>query len=191
MESGLLAVKEKFNLKGHFTILRHPAGSVSKFLKLIKAGRIEEFLALQRQGEIAAEQDNTIMSGSGTGTDILGQWFGSTYLVAQGASVVPIGINYGAIGTGSTTPTTADTQLTTEYARASISFYQNSGFILPTLQFFFSDAQLANGSYPECGLFANATATANSGNIFNHALFSTPYAKTAGTDTTVQVAISI
>lgn len=191
MESGLLSLKEKLNLKGHITILRHPAGSVAKFLELIRQGRIEEFLALQRQGEMAAETDNMIMGGSGTGTDIIGQWIGSSYLVAQGLTVVPIGINYGAIGTGSAAPTAADTQLAAEYARTTVSFYQNSGFILPTLQFFFSDAQLANGTYPEFATFANASAAANSGNIFNRALFNTPYAKTGGTDTTVQAAFSI
>ena len=186
-----IATTERLGLKGHITIRRHPAGSIEKFQQLIKAGRTEEYLELLNHGEVAAEQDNTIMQGSGTGLDIIGQWLGYQYVQANGGTPVPVGINYGAIGTGNTAPTVSDTQLTTEFARSLISFYQNTAFTTAVLQFFFSDAQLNNQTYNEVGIFANATATANSGNIFNHALIGGGFAKTAGTDTTVQVSITL
>lgn len=186
------ALKENLKLKGRVIIRRHPAGSIEKFKQLIKEGRNEEYLALLEKGEIAVDQQNLIMEGAGTGTDIIAQWLASSYLLAQALVPVPVGINYGAIGTGATAPAIGDTQLTTEFARASISFYQNnSSYSLPTMQFFFSDSQLTNQTYPEFGCFANATGAANSGNIFNHALFASAYVKTAGTDTTCQVSISL
>ena len=99
-------------------------------------------------------------------------------------------INYGALGTSSTTPSTADTKLGAEVARTVLSLGTVSSNVA-TLQFFFPDANLTNGTYNEFGAFVDASATANSGQIFNHILFGTPYTKTSGEDTTVQLLITI
>lgn len=96
-------------------------------------------------------------------------------------------INYGAIGTSSTAVTTADTQLGTETLRTTVAFGQNVSNTQAKVQFFFTDTLLANGTYREFGTFVDGTASANSGRLFNHALFSTPYVKAGGTDTTVEV----
>lgn len=128
---------------------------------------------------------NLIMLSANHGRDILVQWL----IAAFTATTVPTGINYGAIGTGQTAPALTDTQLTTETVRSSPSAATNNGLGQAQLQFFFPDANLANGTYYEFGTFIAGTASANSGYIFNHALFSTPYAKTTGTDTTVEVDI--
>lgn len=77
-------------------------------------------------------------------------------------------INYGALGTGSTTPTNADTQLQTEVFRitvASSSFTTNTAF----LDFFYTKAS-TNGTYNEFGTFIDGSGTANSGQMFTHAL---------------------
>ena len=57
------------------------------------------------------------------------------------------------------------------------------------LQFFFPDAVLANETYYECGSFISGSSTIGSGNMFNHALFATPYSKSAGTDSTLEIDI--
>lgn len=77
-------------------------------------------------------------------------------------------INYGALGSGSTTPTNADSQLTTEVFRkvvASASDTDNVAFI----DFFYSKAD-TNGTYNEFGTFIDGTGSANSGQMFTHAL---------------------
>ncbi len=125
---------------------------------------------------------NLIMVGTLTGYDLLVQYLG-------GAGVSG-GINWGAIGTGSTTPDVTDTQLTTEFARVNNPVFTDSANRTAKLAFYFPDATLTNQTYHEFGTFVGATVTANSGHIFNHALFSSPYVKTAGNNTTVEVDIA-
>ena len=129
-------------------------------------------------------QDNLVMQGSSTGTDLIIQRL-------LGTNTYSLNINYGAIGSGSTAPAISDTKLTTEVARTTVAYSQRSSATAAMFQFFFPDSVLANGTYPEFGMFVDATATANSGQIFNHALFTTSYTKVAGTDTTVEVDLSI
>jgi len=77
-------------------------------------------------------------------------------------------INYGALGSSSTAVANADTQLGTEVFRkvvASASYTNNVAFI----DFFFAKAD-TNGTYQEFGTFIDATGTANSGQMFTHAL---------------------
>jgi hypothetical protein len=50
---------------------------------------------------------------------------------------------------------------------------------------------LANGTYYECGSFIGGSSTIGTGNMFNHALFSSPYSKSSGTDTTLEIDITI
>jgi hypothetical protein len=50
---------------------------------------------------------------------------------------------------------------------------------------------LANTTYYECGSFIGGTSTIGSGNMFNHALFSSGYSKSAGTDTTLEIDIAL
>lgn len=77
-------------------------------------------------------------------------------------------INYGALGSSSTAVANGDTQLGTEVFRkvvASASYSTNTAFI----DFFYSKAD-TNGTYQEFGTFIDGTGTANSGQIFTHAL---------------------
>lgn len=134
---------------------------------------------------IAVEQHNLIMTGSLTGRDLFVQ------LLLGAASAFTGGINYGALGTSSTTPASTNTQLGTETARTVVSFSQDFGFNEAIIQFFFPDSTLTNATYYECGTFFNGSAGANTGNIFNHALFGTPYIKTSGVDTTLEVDITL
>lgn len=75
-------------------------------------------------------------------------------------------INYGALGTNTTAPTAADTQLGTETYRNLVASQTNSANVAYITLFF--SATECNGTYKEAGLFSNATGTANSGVIFSH-----------------------
>lgn len=101
-----------------------------------------------------------------------------------------LGIGWGELGTGNTTPMNTDTALTTPTNRAPVSYAADLGFNEAQLQFFFPDAVLTNQTYYECGSFVGGGSALGSGNLFNHALFATPYVKTAGTDTTLQISFS-
>jgi hypothetical protein len=92
---------------------------------------------------------------------------------------------------GSISPSAGDTALQTPTNRAAASYAYDSGFDEAIVQFFFPDITLANETYYEAGSFIGGTSSIGSGNMFNHALFVTPYSKSAGTDTTLEVAISI
>lgn len=127
-------------------------------------------------------QKNLIMQSSNHGKSLLvDRLIGNTLYTTI--------INYGAIGTSATPVAISDTQLGAEIARATVAFSQNTSNTTAVLQFFFADANLANGTYYEFGTFIDGTAVANSGQLFNHALFASAYTKAAGTDVTVEVDI--
>ena len=107
-----------------------------------------------------------------------------------GMNTYSLNILYGEIGTGSTTPTLADTALTTPTNRAAVGFQQDYGSTDAVFQFFFSNSQLANQTYNEFGTFVDGTSTIGSGQLFNHALLSPAYEKVSGQDTTIQVDFS-
>ena len=101
-----------------------------------------------------------------------------------------LNIQYAELGTGSTTPTVADTTLTTPIARAAYSLRTITSNVA-SFQFFFPDGSLANNTYNEFGVFVDGSLTLSSGQMFNHALFTSPYVKASGKDTTVQLDITI
>ena len=99
-------------------------------------------------------------------------------------------VDYLDIGTSSTTPTAADTNLTAGVARAAkVTGTRISNTL--TLNFYFTDVGLANGAYWEVGLFSDATATLGNGRLRNHALFGTVLNKGTGENITVEVALTI
>ena len=127
----------------------------------------------------AVKCPNLIMDSSGYGLDIIIQRL-------VGINTYSLNINYAELGTGSTAPTLLDTGLTAPTNRAAVGFQQDYGQTDAILQFFFADSQLANTTYPECGTFVDGTSTIGTGQIFNHALLSPTFTKTAGTDATLQ-----
>jgi hypothetical protein len=86
------------------------------------------------------------------------------------------GVQYFAVGTGSGTPTSGDTQLFTEvFRKAPTTTLITGNSLLITTAF---QASEGNFTYTEAGLFGNgATSTANSGTLFAHATYA--YAKTS------------
>lgn len=77
-------------------------------------------------------------------------------------------INYGAVGTGTTAVSEAQTQLVTENTRKLIASITNSTITGYITQFY--TAAEAVASLKETGLFSNASATANSGIMVARAL---------------------
>ena len=130
---------------------------------------------------------NMIMQGSNIGKDLIVQKLIAAY---TGTDPYTLHITHGAIGTSATAPTTADTQLGAESARVSLTYAQDSSYNEAVMQFFFPDSVLANTTYYEFGVFVDGTTAPNSGQLFNHALFGTPYSKSPGVDTTVEVDIT-
>lgn len=179
--------KEGLTVSGEIIIRSHPAGTLHLYQTLVELGKLDQAQALLADGKIEVEQHNLIVDSSNYGIDILVQYLISAY---NGSFAFPLGIAWGEIGTGTTTPASSDTGLTTPTNRASVTYAFDDGFNTAALQFFFPDAALANGTYYECGTFIGGTSTIGTGNMFNHALFASPYSKSAGTDSTLEVDIS-
>jgi hypothetical protein len=175
---------EPLKLTGRVIVRSHPAGTIHLYETLVKMGRLELARELLADGKIEVDQKNIVVASLNYGFDILVQFLISAY---TGSFAFPLGIAWGEIGTGTTAPTSADRELTTPTNRTSITYAADLGFTEAQTQFFFPDATLANTTYTEFGTFIGGTSTVGSGNMFNHALFSSPYSKSAGSDTTVEV----
>lgn len=132
---------------------------------------------------LAYEGKNLIVSASGYGRNIVARRLG-------GDNTYSLNITHGEIGTGSTAPANSDTALTTPTVRVAITSADIINNVV-TLRFFFSDGSLSNGTYYEFGTFIDGNATIGTGQMWNHALFGSPYAKAAGQDTTVDVEIDV
>lgn len=174
---------ESPQLIGKVIVRSHPAGTIDRYHELSKMDTGAAQTLLQA-GKIEVSQTNLIVQSFNYGFDILVQYLISAF---TGSFAFPLGIAWGEIGTGATAPSSGDTALTTPTNRATISYGADSGFNTAIVQFFFPDAVLANTTYQEFGTFVGGSSTIGSGNLFNHALFSTPYSKSAGVDTTVEV----
>lgn len=97
-------------------------------------------------------------------------------------------VNYGALGTSSTAVNAADTQLTAEVARKLFARRTRTG-AQANFDFFYSQAD-TSGTYQEFGLFIDGTASANTGQLFNH-LLTGGWTKTNTEAMTVSVQINI
>lgn len=126
---------------------------------------------------------NLIMLGANTGKTIILQRL-------IGVNTYSLNLSHADMGTGSTAPSAGDTTLQAPVARAAVASGSISGNVA-TLQFFFADANLANGTYREFGSFIDGTGTVSTGKIFNHALFGVPYVKASGEDTTIEMQVTI
>lgn len=96
-------------------------------------------------------------------------------------------VNYGAVGTSTTTPAAADTQLGAEVARTTV-YSRGRASNVTTLQFYF-DPTTANGALKEFGAFVAGTSTANSGTLFDHAAIDVT--KTSLNSLIVQLTITV
>ena len=102
------------------------------------------------------------------------------------------GVTWLAIGTGLTAPAITDTQLTTETARKAVAtpVYRVSNRL--EIKGYFPSAN-CNVFVKEVGLFGHSTAsaTANSGDLFNHALLSKDNSGASPVDLTFYIIVTI
>ncbi len=201
-----IEIKEKIskrNIEGIIRAKTYKAGTFDKIFpimekarELLKEGKKTEACAMKANADKILKRyqigekilgHNLVMTAANIGTDLIIQSLNG-FLVAP---VYYCAINYGAVGTNATTPTATDIQLGTESARTPVSWSQDVSYNQLQLQFFFADGVLSNTTYYEFGSFVAANSAANSGQIFNHALFGTPYVKTSGVDTTIELDITI
>ncbi len=180
-----ILTKEKTGITGIITIRRYRAGFTKQAEELIERNAFAELESLKKEFflSVALIQKNLVVSSSNRGRNVLCQWL-------AGVGTYAIGINYGEMGTGSTAPANSDTALATPVKRVAPTTYAISNNIL-TLQFFFSDAVLPNNTYYEFGTYIAGSSTLGTGQLFNHVLFSSPYVKASGEDTTIEVDFTI
>lgn len=155
---------EKSGIKGRVRIITKKAGT-------------EKVLS------ISDWTDNLVVRGTDTGMDLILDRLNSN-------NTYSLNVNYADIGTSATAVAITDVALNAGAVRGAKAYGSISANVL-TLQFFFPDATLTNITFREFGCFVDGTSTAGTGQMFNHVLFASPYTKTSGTDTTVEVQFTI
>lgn len=181
-------IGNRVGISGLVTVRRHPAGTIEKIKDLHALGQHVEAQKLLKNGEVAARQKNLVVDSANCGIDLLIQWLVSGL---NTSIAYPIGPQWGEIGTGTNAATLADTALQTPTLREPLSYAVDTSFNEAQLQFFFPDASLANGSYTEFGTFVSTSSTIGAGQLFNRALFASPYSKSGGNDTTIECDLTI
>lgn len=94
---------------------------------------------------------------------VVSTWYSNIMAVINGESGATAVINYGAVGTGTNSPASSDTQLQTELERVTVYDNSRSANVL-TVTFYYDETQ-ANGSIKEFGVVAGGTSTANTGTL--------------------------
>ena len=162
--SNIENVNDSFNLKGKFRVIT--TDSIT--------------------GEVIATTPfyhNLVMDGTDTGFNLL-----LKRLI--GTTTYSLNISHLDIGTNATTPALSDTTaLTGVVARAEKATATISGSSA-TFRFFFADAELANGTYQDVRMVIDGTATLGTGQLFNRALFGSPYTKGANQNSTFEWVIN-
>ena len=160
--------------------------NIEESLKITGQVRITKYRAGTQEILWQSEwMNNLVVNGSNTGKNLIVQRL-------IGTTTYSLNIAYGEIGTSAGSPTASDVGIGTPTVRVATSLASiGSAMNEAQLQFFFADAQLANGTYQEFGTFVDGTAATASGQLFNHILFSSPYTKASGEDTTVEVDFTI
>lgn len=120
---------------------------------------------------------NMVMNGLNTGIQLIAQHIGQDF-------TNQLFIDEARIGTGETAPAVDQTDLVTPVlsgiTKTGVSIVAGS----VTLDFFITDAQLANGTYKEFGLFSN-------GQMFARSLITPNFTKASGEDVTIEYIITL
>lgn len=133
--------------------------------------------------EVTPFYKNIIVNGTNTGKNLILDRLNAD-------NTYSLNITHLDIGTDNTTPTIADTTLGSATARSAKVTGVVSGSAL-TLRFFFATGDLANGTYYEVGTFIDGTASVDTGQMFNHALFGSAYTKGTNENTTIEVVFTM
>lgn len=160
-----IKLKDKYGIKGKF--------------RVIKTNSLT--------GEVISVSEyynNLVVNGSDTGLNIILDRLNSV-------NAYSLNITHLDIGTNATTPANSDTTaLTGAVARTNKATGVVSGNLLTT-RFFFTSAELANGTYNDVRVVIDGTASLGTGQLFSRALFGTPYTKGTNEDTTIEYVYNI
>jgi hypothetical protein len=120
---------------------------------------------------------NKIVLGTGYGRNIIIRQLGNDTTYA-------IPIDSAAIGTGTNTPASSDTGLQTPVLSSIAVADRTVGTDNVVISFFITDAQLANGTYTEFGIFCNLR-------LFARSLITPVYTKATNENVTVDYTITL
>lgn len=131
-------------------------------------------------GDVLSVSDwipNLVVNGTGTGVNIIARLIGND-------STYPLPITKCKIGTGTTAPTNADTDIQTGgITKSSVSDQVVSGNVV-TLSFFYTSAELPNNTYTEFAIFCV-------NQLFARSIISPSYTKGTNEDTTIEYEITV
>lgn len=147
-----------FNLRGDIT---QDDPALNKIREALRTGNTAILAVLEAEGIIQRHQTahNLIAT---VGRNVLARLLaGDTTYSGQ--------VNYGALGTSSTSPSNSDTQLGTEVYRKLYASHTTDGNNVAYIDFFYA-ATDTNGTYNEFGNFIDGTASTNTGRLFSHIL---------------------
>jgi len=144
------------------------------------SGRFRIITRDSNTGEIKRTSDwikNLVVKSSSTGVGIIARLLGND-------STYPLAITKAKIGTGTTAPTDADTDLQTSVFTKNSVADQVISVNVVTLSFFITTSELANGTYTEFGIFCG-------NQLFARAIISPSYVKGTNEDTTIEYEITV
>lgn len=100
-----------------------------------------------------------------------------------GETTYPLEITQGKIGTGTTAPTSGDTDLETVTLAGILRATQDITATSCTIEFYISNTDLANGTYNEFGLFCGTQ-------LFSRSIISPAFTKSTNEDTGIEYLIT-
>jgi len=143
-------------------------------------GRFRFITTDSETGEVKRISDwnkNLVVNGTGTGVNIIARLLANdnTYSLA---------ITKAKIGTGTNAPADSDTDLQTPTFTKNTVADQEVSANTVIISFFLTNAELANGTYTEFGIFAGTQ-------LFARSIISPSYTKGTNEDTTVEYEIDV
>lgn len=133
---------------------------------------------------VASENHNLVMASTDRGANLILRALGNGN---SDLTTYSLAITHGELGTGNDTPAAGDTGNETAADRQTLTLASMTSLTGLKLQFFWADAELANGTYSEIATFANGSSGLGTGRIINRALLLPTYTKASAEDTTMEI----
>lgn len=168
-----LELTQQPNAAGQYRIKKYRSLPLPKSVKiwLLRRGLLERFCTYT-----SPFIKNTISAADTHGFNIIARRL-------AGDTAYDIIITQAKIGTGTTAPTSSDTDLETPTLSGITLANQSYSGAQATLQFFITDAELSNGTYTEFGIFAEDQ-------LFARSLISPSHLKSSNEDTSIDYQVN-
>lgn len=168
-----MEIKSNFNLKGRYRIMAFKAGEYKKWLDSLKGFRLPTQAPIPLS--ISPWIENLIVNNNDHGLNLIIQRL-------AGEVTYDIDIANASIGTGTNAPSANDTDLQTPVLTNILLARISNTLSTVTAEFFMTDAELADGTYKEFGVFVNSLNK----KLFARSLITPNHVKSAGEDTLVE-----